>query len=154
MKSIGLLLIAFNLAVQSLTAQTADSHRPAPGNRTYAPLKLFINGGGRIVPYEDGQMLRAGRSYTMVALPDRGYVLDSWQPVNVFTSIQTYIDNNGETVTNTATTASPRSEYFHHRQLRFTMQPETVVVDNPNLKISSSEGWQANFVLRRNPTPR
>jgi len=155
MKSIGLLLFVFNLAIQSLTAQTVDSQRPTPGNRTYAPLNLFINGAGRIVPFEAGQMLCVGRSYTMLALPDRGYVLESWQPVNVFTSIIIYLDNNGEFVTNTATTVAPLPVYFNRRALRFTMQPEIVIVDNsPGFKIISSEGWQANFVPRIDPFPR
>ncbi|MEI6195447.1 MAG: hypothetical protein WCS42_14065 [Verrucomicrobiota bacterium] len=152
MRRIGLFLVALNLAVQSLTAQMLDSHRPAHCNWTNAPLALFINGAGGIVPYEDGQMLRVGRSYTMMALPDRGYAFDNWQPVNVFTATTIYLDMNGEFVTNTARTVSPRAEYIHHRALRFMMQPETVVVDNsPSLKIISSKGWQANFVPRRNP---
>ena len=87
MKTI-LLLLAAILAVQELPAQTAsDIPRSVAQDSgdSYAPLMLFTNGGGRIVPYQDGQMLETGRTYVMVAIPSRGFAFSSWQPVVVFT---------------------------------------------------------------------
>jgi len=93
-------------------------------------------------------MLQVGRDYLMVAIPKRGYVFTNWQPVNEFHYTITTIDDNGATnppITSTVISLVPPSST--RPVLRFTMQPEIVIVDIPGtLKITESSGWQANFV--------
>src|SRR5882724_10455020 len=153
MKSI-FLLLALVLAVQPLPAQAPDDdHDPANqhGIASYAPLPLFTTGSGRIVPFQDGQMLEVGRSYVMAAIPHRGYIFTNWQPVNVFTETVITVDDNG--VTNapiTSVVVSPAPPSSARPVLRFTMQPEIVVANIPGVvTITETSGWQANFVPGR-----
>lgn len=136
MKSICILITLMALTLRT-PAQTAS-----------APLQLFINGSGRVFPFHDGQKLEVGRDYTLTAIPDWGYAFTNWQPVNVFTIVQTTVDQYGaplETVTNTV--LSPVPNYSSDPRLRFTIQPIYVLYDNPGvMTLTESEGWQANFV--------
>jgi hypothetical protein len=56
---------------------------------TLAPLYVFTTGDGFVTPYQSGQMLEVGQTYTITATPAAGYEFSSWQPVNVFIFIQT-----------------------------------------------------------------
>src|SRR6266403_1139194 len=82
------LLLAVILPALHVSAQAADGVRdPAArdGVVSYAPLSLFTSGGGRIVPFDDGQMLEIGRRYVMAAVPEAGFTFSNWTLVNVFT---------------------------------------------------------------------
>jgi hypothetical protein len=153
MKTFYLLLAAF-LMGQQLQAQLADGNDGATGINevvSCAPLPLFITGAGKVVPFEDGQMLEVGRSYHMIATPDRGYVFTIWVPVNVFYSSFTYTNANLGPGTITNISVSPQPEPVNRRILHFTMQPEGVIFDRPVLTLTASEGWQANFVPEEKP---
>ncbi len=138
------------LAVQQLPAQMADDFHGSAVQRSdvsYAPLLLFTNGAGRIFPFDDGQMLEVGRRYFMVAIPDRGFAFSSWQPVNVFTFTEYVRDGSGGIIERTSTVVIPTPEYIKEPVLRFTMEPEQVLFDIPNVRVvTQSTGWQANFV--------
>jgi hypothetical protein len=147
------LLLALLLVAQRLPAQTQnDDHGPTFHRRnvSYAPLSLFTTGAGRIVPFEDGQMLQVGRNYVMAAIPQRGYVFANWQPVNVFTETITAVDDNGVTNTITSMVPSLVPPSSTRQVLRFTMQPEVLITNIPGVvTITESSGWQANFVPAR-----
>src|SRR5690242_16946335 len=110
MKIIHALLLAFALVAPQVPAQTSDD---VPGsaakNRdvSYAPLSLFISGEGKIVPFDDGQMLRVGHDYVMRAIPDRGYVFTNWTPVILLTFTEFIIDPSGHPIPRSTTVASP-----------------------------------------------
>jgi hypothetical protein len=148
MKIIYLLLLTFIMAAQQLPAQLSDDNHGSAikaSDVSYAPLLLYTSGSGRIIPFEDGQMLPVGRRYFMIAIPDRGYVFTNWMPVSVFTTTAIVTNNGVPTVlTNTITSTGPA--YTRCPALIFTMQPVEVIEDNSLLTISVSEGWQANFV--------
>ena len=144
------------LTVSPLSAQTADSRIDSfiqDHDDSYTPLMLFTNGNGRIFPFRDGQMLETGRTYFMAAIPDRGYAFSSWQPVVVFTFIEYTRDPSGNLVERTSEDTVPEAQFTRDPILRFTMQPEQVLFDIPNVRtVTESFGWQANFVpaIRRN----
>jgi hypothetical protein len=144
------LLFALIWSVQQLPAQTLDDINDFQcqcGDVSYAPLLLFTNGPGRIFPFEDGQMLEVGREYSMIAIPDRGYVFTNWTEVNVFTFIFTNYDAAGNPVLPpvTSTVLSPVPTNIKDPILKFTMPPE-IVLANTSIKITQDSGWQANFV--------
>jgi hypothetical protein len=151
MKIIFSLLLTSILAVQQLPAQPSDDNHGSAvraSDASYAPLLLYTNGAGRIIPFEDGQMLQVGRRYFMIAIPDRGCVFANWTPVSVFTTTAIVTNNGVPTVlTNTITSTGPA--YTRCPALIFTMQPVEVIEENSLLTISVSEGWQANFVPAR-----
>ena len=155
MKTLFLLLAAI-LAVQELPAQTAsDIHGSVvqDSGDSFAPLRLFTDGGGRIVPYQDGQMLETGRGYVMVAIPNRGFAFSSWQPVTVFTFIEYSRGPSGTLVERTTMDVIRTPEYIQERVLKFTMEPENVLLDVPTVReITVNFGWQANFVPESRPT--
>ena len=158
MKRIFLLLVVI-LAVQQSPAQIAnDIHGSAvqDSDVSYAPLLLFTDGEGCIFPFDDGQILRVGRRYHMVAIPERGFKFSSWQPVNVFTF--TEITRGPDSSFNPpieSSVASPVPEYFGRPELEFTMQPVTVIFDDPGVRsVTESSGWQANFVPVEKPIHR
>ncbi|HXC34426.1 MAG TPA: hypothetical protein VNV43_01040 [Candidatus Acidoferrales bacterium] len=119
---------------------------------TQSPLPLYISGSGKIVPFQDGQMLDDGRDFVMTAVPNKGYVFASWQQVNIFTFDEYFLNSNGQLIEQTSAVPSfspPEPE--KNRVLHFTMQPEQYLFDDPNVRIiTQSVGWQANFV----PAPR
>jgi hypothetical protein len=114
----------------------------------YAPLFLFTNGAGSISPLQDGQLLEVGQTYDMKAIPDDGYVVSSWQPVDVAElAIQIGTDpSTGQPIFQTSLVAQPQPEFTVESVLEFTMQPESVILDTPSHMITESSGWQANFV--------
>jgi hypothetical protein len=154
MKYAGVLL-AIVLMGQQLPAQLADGENGAADTNevaSYAPLPLFITGAGKVVPFEDGQTLEVGRRYHMNAIPDRGFVFSNWVPVDVFYSTFTYTNGNLGPTTVTAYVVSPEPVSFDQHVLEFTMQPEVVLFGGVGpLFITSSKGWQANFVPEENP---
>jgi hypothetical protein len=157
MKIIHVLLLAFALATPQLPAQTPDDITGyAARNRevSYAPLSLFISGEGKIVPFDDGQMLQVGREYVMRATPDRGYVFTNWTPVILFTFTEFITDQFGNIIARSTTVASPSPEQVKDPLLRFTMQPEEVLFDSPARKITMRTGWQANFAPARKRSRR
>jgi hypothetical protein len=118
-----------------------------------APLFLYTNGAGSITPLQDGQLLEVGLSYDMTAIPDSGSVFSSWQPVNVFTQTTFVIDENGITNSLVSVTAAPVSSYTTQPLLEFTMQPTTVILNNPGVStITENSGWQANFAQVPEPS--
>lgn len=159
------LLLAVILAVQQLPAQMTDNIHDLPGTNhdiSYAPLLLFTNGAGRIIPFQNEQMLRVGREYVMFAIPDRGFVFTNWNQVNVFTLTTAEIDyGTTPPVTNFVASNDLSSEpaYTRNPFLIFKMSPEQVLFETIETNGSSvtlnsltlNVGWQANFVpLKRN----
>jgi hypothetical protein len=148
------LLLTFILAAQTLPAQTTDDPPDSAlvtNEVSYSPLYLFTNGPGWIFPFEDGQMLEVGRTYRMLAIPDRDNEFTNWQPVNLFTFTEIlhhFPGDDGYIVTSTL--ASPLPEYYSDPVLEFTNQPEEVILDTPARTITKSLGWQANFVAVTN----
>ena len=152
MKTVHLFLVTFGLAVQQLPAQPSDDNRGFifnGGDISFAPLLVFTNGSGQIFPYVDGQLLQVGRRYSMLAVPDRGYVFADWEPVDVFTFTQTNYDESGQPIYPliVSTALSPVPEYTRSPLLKFTMQqPVEMTGNGANPSVTLSEGWQANFV--------
>jgi hypothetical protein len=149
MKTIFLLLAAW-FAVQPLPAQMADNLQGSTlraGDVSCSPLFLFTNGVGRIFPFPDGQRLEAGRRYVMLAIPERGFVFSSWQPVVVFSFTEYTDDGSGGLMESTSTVVLTTDEYIKGPVLKFTMEPEEVLFDIPNVRtVTQNFGWQANFV--------
>jgi hypothetical protein len=143
-------LLAAVLTVLPLPAQTADDRSGTfvqDNDRSYTPLLLLTNGNGRVFPFRDGQLLETGRTYVMAAVPDRGFAFSSWQPVVVFTFSEYAHGPSGTLIERTTEDVVPTPEYTWDRALKFTMQPEQVILDIPNVRIiTQSFGWQANFV--------
>jgi hypothetical protein len=114
---------------------------------TLAPLYLLINGGGSVSPLTNGAMLEVGQPYHMVAIPNAGFVFNSWQPLNVFTTTAFTIDpTTGNTNTVVSTLVSVVPAYTNQASLDFVMQPVVVIADTPGVRtITKSSGWRANF---------
>jgi len=123
---------------------------------TYAPLLLFKNGQGYILPYDNGKTLQVGRNYVMTAIPARGYAFTNWNPVEVVTVTGEEIDvEAGATIPISYTDVTPEPGSEKDSSLVFTVKPETiynaVYADTFTGKvyqetITESTGWQANFV--------
>jgi hypothetical protein len=116
---------------------------------TLTALYLFISGSGSVTPLQNGQLIEAGQSYEMTAVPDPGFAFSSWQPVNVFTLAQTNFDGSGNPILPpvVSTVANPVPSYTFQPVLDFTMQAEQEVTpDGSNPSIVEDFGWQANFV--------
>jgi hypothetical protein len=159
MKHIFLLLAAIFAAQQLPAQQKNDIHGCASHGLTvsYASLALFTNGSGRIFPFQDGQMLRVGREYSMFAIPDRGFVFTNWNQVNVFTLTSVEIDYNTIPPTTnfvTSVDVSPLPAGPGLPFLRFTMEPEQTLYETASGSLTVSVGWQANFVPRDEFHPR
>ena len=155
MKFTLLLLLAGIMAEQPLPAQLIDDAQSFAGNNkrnvSYAPLSLTINGAGRIFPFYDGQMLRVGRNYLMIVVPDRGYVFSGWTKVNVFTFTEFTLDPSGNPnppIYSTVLSSVPTN--IRNPILGFEMEPINVLYDVPGVRIiTQSFGWEANFVPRK-----
>ena len=115
---------------------------------TLAPLYLFTTGAGSITPFQSGELLEAGLSYEMTAIPDPGFVFSSWQPVNTIVTTEMTYDSSGSPLPPIASLIpSPGTLYSFEPELEFTMQPESVILDVPSvITITQDSGWQANFV--------
>ena len=154
MKTITLLLLALTLAVQQLPAQMPDAIQDFANNdrhASYAPLNLFINGSGTVFPFHDGQMLHIRLQYSIVAVPDPGYIFTNWTKVVVFTFTEITINAQGQPnppITSTVLSSVPTN--IRSPRLEFTMQPEEVIYNDPGVRIiTEGIGWQANFVSAR-----
>jgi hypothetical protein len=113
---------------------------------TLAPLLLFTNGAGSIAPLQNGQLLEVGQNYQLTAIPDSGFMFQSWQPVNVFAFMEVLTDVSGSLQTNTSIVVSPVPIYTVTSSLIFTMQTAQLILDIPGVReITESHGWQANF---------
>ena len=154
MKNICLLLFISTLATQPLSAQWSGDIRGSAlkaNNVSYAPLLLFTSGAGRIYPLENGQMLQVGRRHFMAPIPDRGYVFSNWTPVDVTTFRLFALDESGhQVVVTNQTIVLPGTERIKRPLLVFTLQPTDVVFSNDLTVITSTTGWEANFVPARN----
>jgi hypothetical protein len=138
MKSLHLVTMAVAILVSCALRASAQG--------TLVPLSLFINGGGTVSPFTNGEPLEVGQTYKMVATPDGGFVFSSWRPVNVFTF--TVITRNPDGSTNPpviSVVPSPVPTYTNQASLSFTMQPVTVLQDTPSRTLTETTGWQANF---------
>lgn len=135
----------------SILAALLFSAQWLSAQETQSPLPLFVSGFGKIVPFHDGEMLDNDRRYVMTAVPEKGYVFANWQPVDVFTFTEYTLDGAGQLEERTFTVTTPEDQYFKDRALHFTMQPEEVLFDVPNVReVTMSQGWQADFV----PAPK
>lgn len=120
--------------------------RQGHAQSTSAPLFVFTNGSGSITPLQNGQLLQVGQNYEMTATPGPSYSFESWQPVNVSVFTTIYLDNQGNTVTNTSVVTEPQAQYYSQPVLDFTMQPQVTLVSNASQVTTANSGWQANFV--------
>jgi hypothetical protein len=114
---------------------------------TLAPLYVFTTGDGSVTPYQSGQMLEVGQTYTIMATPAAGYEFSSWQPVNVFIFIQTNFNGGNPVlppVESIDESLIPTNIYG--ADLEFTMQGMMLSQEGANPVISETSGWQANFV--------
>lgn len=139
------LVAKFVVILAALTTVCFPSQIHSQG--TLAPLYLSISGNGSITPLQDGDLLVVGQIYDMEAVPNSDSVFSSWQGVNVFTFTQMQVDASGNPLPPLVSIVpSPGPNYSYQPILEFTMQPETVLSDTPNLTIVQSYGWQANFI--------
>jgi hypothetical protein len=119
----------------------------AHAQTTNASLPLFINGGGSVSPFTNGESLVVGQNYTMVATPDAGFAFIGWQIVNVFSFTEVTVNPDGTTnmpVVSTVASLVPITIY--EASLSFVMQPMTVIYDVPGIRtVIRSSGWQADF---------
>lgn len=114
---------------------------------TLAPLFLFTQGAGSIIPYPSGQMLTVGQSYELTAVPEAGFVFSSWQPVNIFEFTTYLVDSGGVTVPVTSLNVSLVPTYFGQPIFGIIMQSVRVIENIPGVSLmTQSSGWQANFV--------
>jgi Divergent InlB B-repeat domain len=142
------ILIVFVILVTLCLAR----HGHAQG--TLVPLPLFTDGNGSITPFQDGQLLEAGQTYEMTAIPDAGFAFSSWQPVNVYTETTYIISTLGGSTTtniNTSTVDSFLPVTSEQAALDFTMSPMNVIYDTGNSTLTLISGWQANFVAVPEP---
>lgn len=146
--ALALAAFAFPLAGESLG--THDNPGLLSSGGSQAPLVLFINGPGRVLRFHDGQMLEVGLEYRAQAIPDRGAVFIGWNRVNVFTDTEVVYDSsNNPTGNRTIVTSAPVPISIRSPDLRFAVQPATVLLDIPGVRsLTQTTGWQANFVRR------
>lgn len=159
MKYLWLLLTAGLLATTS-SAQMINgihgSHELA-GNDSYAPLLVFTNGAGKILPefpYRDGDLLKVGCSYDLYAVADPGYVFLSWNVVNEFTytEYEPPLEPGGGPIPVTSIDLVQSPITLLRPEIRMTVQPVEVLLDLPNVRvITQTIGWQANFAPRPRP---
>ena len=135
------------ILISLITLTAVGPTRECFSQGTLAPLYLYTTGNGSITPLQNGQSLVVGQTYDMTAVPDAGYVFNSWQPVNVFIFTQITSDAQGNpNPPIISTVASPVPEYTYDPDLQFTMQPEMTIFNNPGVEtIMQDSGWQANF---------
>jgi hypothetical protein len=143
--SLALVAFAFPSVAQSLGKHESSDLLTSEGSR--APLVLFINGPGRVLPFHDGQMLQVGPEYRMQAIPERGAVFAGWNQVNVFVFRITTIDGSGNPTVVTSTNFSPIPISVESHTLRFTVQPPAIL-ESGFTTITGMQAWQANFVPR------
>ena len=116
---------------------------------SYASLPVLTNGDGVVFFCHDGQMLEVGRRYAMLAIPDPEYEFTNWRKVNVFTFSEITFDASGNPSTTTSVIVSPTPDVITEPLLIFTMEPQVVLFSVPGVReVTSSVGWQANFVSR------
>ncbi len=116
---------------------------------TFAPLFLYTNGSGSVLPLQNGQSLEVGQYYEMTATPALGYVFSGWQVVNVFIITETNFNTDGEPILPpvVSTVQSPVPTYTNDATLQFAMQAEINITSaGSNPSIVRAFGWQANFV--------
>ncbi len=151
------LLFSILILVQRLSAQPSEAANCIswPGEGEYSlPAQTLTNGNGYVFAIRERWRRDPQDEVTVVAIPARGYVFSSWQPVNVFTISQTTIGADGLVNPPTISSVfSPIARYSYDPVLRFVTQPAIVLFDNPGVQeIAQQEYWQANFVpceLRR-----
>ena len=120
----------------------------ARGSQYSLPSQTLTNGNGYVFEIRERARHDQQDEVTVVAIPARGYVFSSWQPVNVFSISQVTIGANGQVNPPTISSVfSPIPQYSYDPVLRFVPQPVTVLFDNPGVQeIAQQECWQANFV--------
>jgi hypothetical protein len=107
---------------------------------------LYINGGGSVSPYTNGELLEVGATYNMTASAGAGFSFSGWHPVKVFTFTSFIIDPQGNTNIDVSVVPSVSPTVTNQPSLNFVMQPVVVISDNPGvMTITQSSGWQANF---------
>jgi hypothetical protein len=99
-------------------------------------------------------MLEVGREYVLRAIPGRGYAFTNWTLVSVITITEFLFDQSHGSFTRSTRIESPSSEQVTDPLLRFTMQPEEVIFESSVRRITTSIGWQANFVPARKSFPK
>jgi hypothetical protein len=104
-------------------------------------LFLSTTGSGSVTPLQNGQVLEAGQSYTMTAVPADGFEFSSWEPANFF--VFTDDTQNPRVV---STVESPVPNFIETPDLTFTEQPGQVILEVPGVRtVEQFTGWQANF---------
>ena len=149
MKQIGIIIVTLATMWFATRAQAQGTLQTIhPNDTSYAPLLLFTNGEGQFTPYQAGQLLEVGQTYTVTAVPADGYVFTGWQQANVFTTWQVTVDGNGDTnppVISTIVSINPGLSSAQP-QLEFILQSPDEIYDNPGVStITESVGWQADF---------
>ena len=160
MKTILLLLTLMTLHLSAQTSVDVRGPGFPRGRVSYAPLALFTSdglsttGGGRIVPFHDGEMLLVGKQYVMVALPNPGFSFTGWTKVNVFTFTEHVVDASGNATVVSTRVLSPLPGYIRQRTLKFTAEPGDMILDIPGVEtVTRSIGWQADFARSKNWFP-
>jgi hypothetical protein len=114
--------------------------------QTCAPLFVFTNGSGSITPLQNGQLLQVGQSYGMTAIPNSGYVFNSWQPIDISIATLFAEEADGNLVAvATNVIPLPQPQYYTQPALDFVMQPQVTILSNSLVTIIDTTGWQANF---------
>lgn len=144
------------LGAQTVPAQESTPAPAAVSEHELVPaLTLITNGPGSIFIFQDGHLLPHGRTpavghrIELLALPDKGFVLSNWNPVNVYTLGSTIIDNLTDpptTNTQTSTVLSPVSAFTKSPWIRFKLESPTVEYDANEMFLARALGWEANFV--------
>lgn len=136
-----LVLLIVMLAAHWMPAQETTAN-------SWAPLLLYTNGSGSISNLRNGQMLKAGQRFYMLAGPQRGSVFAGWQQVKKAIEVKTVNYPSGVTVITTNTVISTTSKRNYGPWMAFVMEPVTVrkLDDNPGTSVVTEyHGWQANF---------
>ena len=145
---IGLVLILVLLPVE---ASEGSFHFAQADETTDAPLLLFIEGNGRVVPFKNGQLLPVGHEFEMTAAASRGYEFAYWTLVSVFTDSEVLYDAYDVPIaTNSVVTIAPSHQQIQRCSIEFTVKPAQVLIDIPGVRtLTRSVGWQATFVNSR-----
>ncbi len=144
-------LFSMLILVQRLSAQVSEAANCVSwsGENEYSlPAQTLTNGNGYVFEVRERWRRDPQDEVTVVAVPARGYVFSSWQPVNEFIISQITIGADGQVNPPTVSSViSPIPRYSYDPVLRFVPEPATILFDDPGVQeISQQVSWRANFV--------
>jgi hypothetical protein len=118
-----------------------------------AILPLQVVGGGTISPDYDNVPLAVGEQYTLTVRAAPGFVFTNWMQWNVFTTITTNYDAQGQPVLPPITSiiSSPGAVLTSNPVLHFTMQAPAVIFSEQSSSITEQTGYLATFVDVQKP---